>query len=117
MKKLNWIKLTRFGNDTHHYSGIYKISSYVFNSRLKTEDRLKGVPRYYQVYILADNNWGDYVDRAKQETTMMTLEEAQALAQTHHNEKGEPDPSRLKTAQAAIDRWMEPHIQWEKLHG
>ena len=111
--KLQWTKLTRFGTDTHHYSGIYKISSYIFNSRLRGH-RNKEVPRYYQVYILAHTNWGDYVDRGKQETTMMTLAEAQALAQAHHDEHGEPDPYRLKTAQDAIDRWMEPQLEWQE---
>ena len=115
--KLKWTKLTRFGNDTHYYSGIYKISSYIFNSRLETTDKNKEVPRYYQVYILAATNWGDFLDRAKQQTTMMTLKEAQALAQAHQDEHGKPDPFRLEIAQKAIDRFMEPHIEWEKLHG
>ena len=112
MSKLIWKKLTRFGTDTHHYSGIYKISSYIFNSKLKTVERNKEVPRYYQVYILAATNWGDYVDKVKQETTMMTLTEAQALAQAHHDKHGEPDPFRLETAQKAIDRFMEPQLEW-----
>jgi len=106
MSKLKWDKLTRFGTDTHYYSGVYKISSYKWFKN-------REVKRYFQVYILLSTNWGDYVS-AVQHDKMLTLNECKKIAQDHYNKYGEPHPSRIKVAQAAIARSMAPHIEWQE---
>ena len=96
--KLEWTAHCRW-ESTHYTSGIYKISSYIWNKN-------REVKRYYSVYKLAAVNWGDYLYPHLQGETMMTLKEAKALAQRHQDEFGEATEARKSIGDKAIARWM-----------